>query len=89
MKVRIPAGYRKLTGNQSVLFGEGSTLWELVENLNRRYPGFRERIFDDSGSLRKSVNVYINRVDIRYLKDRENHLQEDDEIYLVPAASGG
>ena len=89
IRVRIPARLRKFTGRRSTLFTHGSTLRQVVENLNQIYPGIIEKIYDESKSLRPSVNVYINREDIRYLQGRENRLEPDDEIYLVPAASGG
>jgi len=63
--VRIPMPLRKLTGEESVVAGEGSTLGECIEGLEARYPGMKERLCDDTGDLRRFVNVYVNGEDVR------------------------
>ena len=89
VKVRIAVQFRKLTQNRSTVFTEGHTVDEVMTNLSREYPDLRNRIFDETGKRRKSLNVFINREDIRHLGGRENRLEPDDEIYIIPPASGG
>ena len=89
IKVRIAVQFRKLTRNRSTVFTAGKTVDEVMVNLSREYPGLRDKIFDEEGNRRKSVNIYINREDIRFLGDRKNRLEPDDEIYIIPPASGG
>ena len=89
INVKIAVQFRRYTKNRSSVFTEGNTIDEVMINLSREYPGIREKILDEEGNRRKSVNIYINREDIRYLGERENRLEPDDEIYIVPPASGG
>ena len=89
VKVKIAVQFRKLTQNRSTVSTEGKTVDEVLINLTRDYPEILNKIFDEEGNRRKSINIYINREDVRYLGDRENRLEPDDEIYIIPPASGG
>ena len=89
VNVKIPTPLRGLTGDLDTVAGEGSTLQDLVVHLERAYPGMRERLCDDTGSLRRFVNVYINGEDVRFLSGLESALKEGDEVSIVPAVAGG
>ena len=87
--VRIPMPLRKLTGEESVVAGEGSTLAECIDGLEARYPGMKERMCDETGELRRFVNVYINGEDVRFQDGLATPLTGGDEVSIVPAVAGG
>jgi molybdopterin synthase sulfur carrier subunit len=87
--VRIPTPLRKLTNEQEVVSAEGSTIGEILAHLDQTYPGFGERICDESGEVRRFVNVFVNDEDIRFLDSRATAVKEGDEISIVPAIAGG
>jgi molybdopterin synthase sulfur carrier subunit len=61
----------------------------LIENLNAAHPGIKARLCDDSGELRRFVNIYVNEEDIRFLKGKDTSLKAGDEVSIVPAIAGG
>ena len=87
--VKIPTPLRALTGEQDSVTADGATLAELVEQLEGAFPGMRERLCEDSGELRRFVNVYVNGEDVRFLEGLQTALGEGDEISIVPAVAGG
>ena len=87
--VLIPQPLRNLTGNLSKVSGEGSTLESLVANLDGSYPGMRERVMDESGQLRRFVNIYVNGEDVRFMSGLETAIKDGDEVSIVPAVAGG
>lgn len=89
VKVRIPTPLRKLTGNQELVSGDGSNLLECIESLEQSYPGLKERLCDETGEIRRFVNVYVNGEDVRFLSGLETPLKADDEVSIVPAVAGG
>ncbi len=87
--VKIPTPLRALTNDAESVPAEGATLGDVVEHLEGSYPGMRERLCEESGELRRFVNVYINGEDVRFLQGLETALGEGDEISIVPAVAGG
>lgn len=87
--VLIPQPLRSLTGNLSKVSGDGATLESLVANLEGLYPGMRERVLDESGQLRRFVNVYVNGDDVRFIDGLKTALKDGDEVSIVPAVAGG
>ena len=87
--VLIPQPLRNLTGNLSKVSGEGSTLVQLVANLEGSYPGMKERVLDESGALRRFVNIYVNGDDVRFVDGLNTPLNDGDEVSIVPAVAGG
>ncbi len=87
--VLIPQPLRSLTGNLSKVSGSGSTLESLVADLEGSYPGMRERMLDDTGALRRFVNIYVNGEDVRFMDGLGTSLKEGDEVSIVPAVAGG
>ena len=87
--VRIPTPLRKLTQNQEVVEAEGTTIRELIESLERTYPGLKERICDDQDQIRRFVNIFVNDEDVRFLEESETLVKSGDEVSIVPAIAGG
>lgn len=87
--VRIPTPLRKLTDGQDVVTGEGETLKECIDSLESRFPGMKDRLVDETGELRRFVNVYINGEDVRFAEGLATRLSGGDEVSIVPAVAGG
>jgi len=87
--VRIPTPLRKLTKNQEVVDAEGATIRDLINDLEKSYPGLKERICDEQDNIRRFVNVFVNNEDIRFLNDADTVVKAGDEISIVPAIAGG
>ncbi len=89
VRVKIPTPLRGLTGDRDTVDADAGSLSELVEALEGQFPGMRERVCDDSGELRRFVNVYINGEDVRFLSGLASPLTSGDEVSIVPAVAGG
>jgi molybdopterin synthase sulfur carrier subunit len=87
--VRIPTPLRKLTQNKEIVDAEGSTIREILDDLENSYPGLKERICDEQDNIRRFVNVFVNDEDIRFLQESETPLKSGDEVSIVPAIAGG
>ena len=87
--IRIPTPLRKLTDGKEEVAAAGATIGEVLSNLERAYPGIKARICDDSGAVRKFVNIFANDEDIRFLKNLDTPVKETDEVSIVPAIAGG
>ena len=87
--VRIPTPLRKLTNEIEVVQTAGSNVGEVLEHLDKAFPGLKERICDDSGNVRRFVNIFVNDEDIRFMDDKSTPVKETDEISIVPAIAGG
>ena len=87
--VRIPSPLRQITGGQDKVEVEGSTLTDAVAELERQFPGIRERLLDESGELRHFVNIYVNGEDVQFLQGLETEVKTGDEVSIVPAVAGG
>ncbi len=87
--VRIPQPLRNLTGNQSTVAADGANLGDCITTLETTYPGIRERLMDESGQLRRFVNVYVNGDDVRFIDGLSTPLKDGDEVSIVPAVAGG
>ena len=89
VKVRIPTPLRSLTGEQDVVAGEEGTLAICIDGLETSFPGIKERIWDETGELRRFVNVYVNGEDVRFMEGLDSPLKAGDEVSIVPAVAGG
>ncbi len=87
--VRIPTPLRKLTSEQEVVPADGETIGDVLKNLDVAYPGIGERIYDEQGTVRRFVNVFLNDEDIRFLQENATPVKDTDEISIVPAIAGG
>ncbi|ABK53460.1 molybdopterin synthase subunit MoaD [Acidothermus cellulolyticus 11B] len=88
IEVRIPTILRTYTGGEKSVTGSGSTLADLLADLDTRHPGLRERIVDDKG-LRRFVNVYVNDEDVRFLAGLDTPVKDGDTVTVLPAVAGG
>ena len=88
-KVRIPTQLRSLTGGASEVVVDGSTVAELLKGLDAAHAGFAERLFDDSGSLRRFVNVFLDDEDVRFLQGLDTPVSNSQTLSIVPAVAGG
>jgi len=87
--VRIPTTLRPLSGGNSTVQVEGSTLGEVLANLEAAHPGFRDRLFDDQGGLRRFVNLFVADDDVRYLQGLETPVPAGETVSIIPAVAGG
>lgn len=87
--VRIPTPLQKLVGDKAEVEGQGATLREVIENLAAQNDEIKTRLLDDSGELRRFVNVYVNEEDVRFLQKLDTPLKDGDEVSIVPAIAGG
>jgi len=88
-QVRVPTPLRKLTGGADAVEAEGATVAALVSDLDRRYPGMKDRICDETGKVRRFVNIFVNGEDIRFLQHLDTAVKAGDELSIVPAIAGG
>ena len=87
--VRIPTPLRKLTNDLEVVSAAGANVGEVLDNLDKAFPGLRERICDEKGDVRRFVNIFVNDEDIRFLEERATPVKDTDELSIVPAIAGG
>ena len=87
--VRIPTPLRRHTGGTGEVYVTAKDVGELVSDLERQYPGLRERLCDETGDFRKFINVYVNQEDVRFLQGMESAVKDGDEVSIVPAIAGG
>jgi molybdopterin synthase sulfur carrier subunit len=88
VKVKIPVPLQRLTQGKEEVEGEPGSVISLIESLDRKYPGFGERI-SEGGKLRRFVNIYVNEEDVRFMKNEETAVKDGDEVSIVPAIAGG
>ena len=86
--VRIPTPLRTLTGGEEAVQAEGDTVAQVIEDMEAKHPGIRNRLLDDKG-VRRFVNLYVGEEDIRFLDGLETKLSAGQEISIVPAIAGG
>lgn len=89
IKVRIPTPLQKLTQNKSEVEAKAKDIQELIEDLEKNFPGIKVRLCDESGNLRRFINIYVNEEDIRFLKMDKTNLKDGDEVSIIPAIAGG
>lgn len=88
VRVRIPTPLRSLTAGAEEVSVDGATVGAVIEQLEAKHPGFKDRLLDDKG-VRKFINVYLGDEDIRFLDGLESAVKDGDEITIVPAIAGG
>lgn len=88
VKVRIPTPLQKLTNGNEEVEGSPGTIINLINELDRKYPGIAERI-SEGGKIRRFINIYVNEEDIRFLQNEQTEVKDTDEVSIVPAIAGG
>ena len=89
VRVRIPTPLRPATDGEAELSLEAPTVASVLAELEARYPAIRGRLRDETGALRRFVNLYLNGEDVRFKKGLETSLKAGDELSIVPAVAGG
>lgn len=89
IKVRIPTPLQKLTQNKVEVEASANDIQGLIEDLEKRFPGIKERLCDEKGDLRRFINIYVNEEDIRFLQRDKTLLKDGDEVSIIPAIAGG
>jgi sulfur-carrier protein len=89
VSIRIPTPMRNLTGGASTVSVEATTLSEAIKALDAAHPGVAERVLDDTGALRRFVNVYVGEEDVRFLDGLATPLSDGASISIIPAVAGG
>jgi sulfur-carrier protein len=87
--VRVPTILRTYTGGDSEVTAEGGTLAEVLESLETSYPGIKARIVDETGELRRFVNVYVGNDDVRFLEGLGTATPAGAQVSVIPAVAGG
>ncbi len=89
VKVRIPTPLRSLTNVEEEVTVEGKSIQEVIDNLETNFNGFKERLCDENGQIRRFINFYRNDEDIRFKDNQETAVNDGDQISIVPAIAGG
>ena len=89
VEVRVTAVLQRVVGGEKAVSSEGETISELLDNLERTYPGFKAQIMAEDGQLHRFVNIYKNDEDIRYLNQLDTPLSQGDVVSILPALAGG
>ncbi len=87
--VRIPTPLRTLSGGQAEVKISAQTLRQCIEELEARFPGFKARICEDSGTVRRFINIFVNGEDVRFLAGLDTPLKPGDEVTIIPSMAGG
>lgn len=88
VKVRIPTPLQNLTDGRTEVEVAAKNVIEMLDLLDRDYPGMKERL-SEGGRIRRFINIYVNDEDIRFLNKEETALKDGDTVSIVPAIAGG
>lgn len=87
--VRVPTTLRTLTAGEAEVTVDGGTVADVLESLEGAHPGFKERILDDDGELRRFVNVFVSDDDVRFMDGLATAIPDGETVSIVPAVAGG
>ena len=87
--VRIPTPLRKLTSEKDEVNISAANIGQLIDEMESQFPGIKSRLCDESGNVRRFINLYVNNEDIRFLNGKETALKEGDIVSIIPAIAGG
>ena len=88
IEVRIPTILRTYTGGERVVEGSGSTVTEVIDQLEADHAGIKERLIEN-GAARRFVNIYVNDEDIRFTGNLDTAVADGDTVVILPAVAGG
>jgi len=89
VSVRVPTPLRNLTDSQAAVSADGGTVGEIIDDLDTRHPGMRERLIDESGELRRFVNLFVDDEDVRFQQGLATPVADGSTLSIVPAVAGG
>ncbi len=87
--VRVPTPLRPLTGNAEQVEASGSSIREIINDLESKHSGIKNRLCDEKGEIRRFINVYLNDEDIRFMQNQDTPVKDGDRISIIPAIAGG
>ncbi len=87
--VFLPTPLRRYADGQSKVQVDGATLGDILTNLDTAYPGLKDRLFDESGEIKRFIQVFVNEEDVRALQGQATPVGPRDEVSIVPAMAGG
>jgi len=87
--VQIPSALRRHTGGTAKVSCAAANLNDLFLTLDERFPDLKPHLRDESGQVRRFLNIYVNEEDIRFLGGPSYAFQDGDEVLLVPSIAGG
>ncbi len=87
--IRIPSSLRRYTNSQAKVVISGTTINEIINNLDLAYPGLKPRICDETGQIKRYVNIFVNEDEIRTLQGADSPVSDTDEVSIIPAMAGG
>ncbi len=88
IEVKVPTILRTYTDGEKVVSGSGGTLAEVLDDVESRHPGIKERVVDGD-DLRRFVNVYVNDEDVRFTGGLGTGVSDGDAVVILPAVAGG
>lgn len=86
--VRIPAALRTLTRGADEVKASGATIRDVIEDLEQRHPGLKDRLLDEKG-IRRFINIYVGEDDVRFTGGLATELKSGDQVSIIPAIAGG
>ena len=89
VSVRIPTILRSYTGGTAVVTAAPGTVRELIAGLDAEYPGIGGRLLDESGELRRFVNIYVGEEDVRSANGLDTPVPAGTKVSVIPAVAGG
>ena len=89
VQVKVPTVLRKHTEGEASIDASGSTVRELIDDIVKKYPDFKDRVLTGDGQLHRFINVYANDEDVRYLDGLDTKLGDGDVLSILPAVAGG
>jgi molybdopterin synthase sulfur carrier subunit len=89
VRVRVPTPLRRFTSGNGEVTAAGASLKDVINDLENRHPGMRDRLLDEKGEIRRFVNIYVNGDDVRFLDQLNSAVKDGDDISIVPAIAGG
>ena len=89
VSVYIPSPFRRITANRENVTVEGSTVGEVLDAVERAFPGFANLVYDEEHRVPRHINVYLNNTEVHDLEGIETAVQDGDQIAVIPALAGG
>ena len=89
IEVRIPTILRPFTDGERAVDGAGTTVAELIDDLDAQHPGIKGRLVTEEGKLHRFVNVYVNDEDVRFTGALDTKVGDGDSVTILPAVAGG
>jgi molybdopterin synthase sulfur carrier subunit len=88
-RVTIPTPLRRFTADDAHIEVQAETITGVLDEMDKKYPGFKNRLCEENGQLRRFFNIYIDGEDVRFMNDLETRVPEGAEVSIIPAISGG